>query len=167
MRLMTRILELRSKINSQINSLNNTAASARAGANGIPKNREHKVEEELRWLLKTNKPECPANFKSLKINYGRANYHLVPDEESQGDWKLATTIHGDRLTGDDPRQCDECKYKEGLEEVLNILAVCGFIRRGEEKSEAGTPPKHGLDDLDPLQDYRRRSSRRSTSAYYY
>ena len=150
LRLIIRIFELRSKINSQIDGLNKTMPLARDPLSGDLNRQEPKVEEELRRLL--------------KINDSGADRYCLPHEEDREDWRLATKIHWDGLTRDE-LQCRECKHKEGLEEVLNILAVCGFIRREGGKLETG-PLKRGFEDRNPLQDSRRQISRRSISLYY-
>jgi len=150
-RLITRIFELRSKINSQIDRLNKAMPLARDPLSGDLDQQEPKVEEELRRLL--------------KINYCQADRYRLPSEEDREDWRNATMIHWDRLTRDE-LQCRECKHKEGLEEVLNILAVCGFIRREEEELETGTLQR-SFDYPNPLQDHRAQTRRRSMSPSYY
>jgi hypothetical protein len=149
---MTRILELRSRIRSQIDDLNSTVSPAKDPSSGNSNDQEPKAEEAMRRLLKTN-------------NRTTNPYELT--EEERREWRLATTIRQDGFVGGEPRQCKECKYKEGLEEVINILAVCGFLRRGEEGSGIETPRQRGLDELDPLQDPRKPIWKQPMSPFYY
>jgi len=137
LRLITRILELRSKINSQINSL----------SSGL--NKQEPKGEELRRLLKINGFGLSPDF-----SYREGDLHLTPDEKGHEEWRLAAMNHLDRLPSESQR-CKECKYKEGLEEVLNILAVCGFVERGEGERELGPLSSNG------------QTRRRSTSSSYY
>lgn len=128
MRLITKILELRSKINTQMNTLNNSSLGKNPLNNNLSNKSESDIEEKIRGLLKAKESEAPADFKSLNINYEKADYHLVPDDDNL-EWKLDSTTKRNRIARTHPQKCDECKYKEGIEEALNILAVCGFIRR--------------------------------------
>jgi len=163
-RLILRILELRAKINAQIDGLNNTIIPTRKTTNNDPEKREPDIEEELKWLLKTRELQGIPSDLRPKTNHDEADHDYGHKEELK-EWGLATGIHEDELPRDELQQCRECRYKEGLEEVLNVLSICGFIRRDEKKRGTGT--QGVVDDLNLPQLPRGYVSKCPISAFYY
>ena len=89
------------------------------------------ILKNLYEIMKKDKEKPPAVLKSLRVNYDNKNRWRSPNPLASEKKTWITTPPVKRPT-DPSKKCKDCKYKEGLEEVLNILALCGFIKKPKE-----------------------------------
>lgn len=151
--LILRILELRSKVNSQVERLNKALTQADPPPDGSTSGHQTEPEEPT-WRVERREPQdLRSAFKAFMAS-------SPPLSEPREEW-IPEAIRGDEFLHGERSQCRECRYKEGLEEILNILAVCGLIRR-RDASRRDDQDESGL-----LQAHLVQGKRHVSSAFYY
>ncbi len=117
MKLILRILKLRTKISTQLGELEDNS----------------KAHTSSRSNLATDLTDIPAIMKSLRVNFNNEDYIFLPSTVPA---KEANHGHPDlsafkKLLEEREKKgeldCETCKYRECMEELLNILTLCGFI----------------------------------------
>lgn len=119
LRLLLRILRLRTKITTQLGELQD----------------DREDRPQRRTDLAADLTDIPAVMKSLRVNFNNEDYLFVPsalpDHEVDRQHSDLRTLKKQleerekRGEGD----CVTCKYRECMEELLNILMLCGFVPR--------------------------------------
>ena len=120
LRLLLRILRLRTKISTQLGEFQDDRA-------------EH---PQSRSDLVNDLTDIPAVMKSLKVNFNNEDYLFLPsaDPGTEADHRppdlstLRRQLEAREKRGEG--DCETCKYRECMEELLNILTLCGFVPRG-------------------------------------
>ena len=123
--LVKRLLLLNHKLKSQIEDLSQRSSSNKREPKFLQKNSQ--IKQSSFKILKKGEETPPAFLKSLSVNYdGKGQWvsknPLIFENEN---WTIIPSIK----RSNDQEICVECKCKEGLEEILNILSVCGFIKK--------------------------------------
>ncbi len=127
--LVKRILVLNYRLKSQLEALgqqNPTSRRERESSKDTPP-----TLESLLKIVKREVEKPPAYLSSLNVHYdgkGRWTSTEPPMSENE-EWISVPSVKRQV----DVDVCADCKYKEALEEVLNIFSVCGFVRRFESE----------------------------------
>jgi hypothetical protein len=117
MRLILRILKLRTKISTQLGELED----------------DHKEHPLSRSDLAADLTDIPAVMKSLRVNFNNEDYlflpSVVPDNEADHRHSDLSTFKKqlEERENKGEQDCETCKYRECMEELLNILTLCGFV----------------------------------------
>jgi hypothetical protein len=117
LRLLLRILRLRSRISTQLGELED----------------DGKGHSPSKSDLAADLTDIPAVMKSLRVNFNNEDYlflpSAIPDSEADPRHSDLSTLkkqleeRENRGEGD----CETCKYRECMDELLNILTMCGFV----------------------------------------
>jgi hypothetical protein len=150
-RTVVRIFFLGSKIKAQIEALD--YISSINGKARLQQDQENHPEiRDLLEKMAENREKSPAVLKSLRVNYYDrdlwSSSNPLDDEKER--WinsphtKAPVNLHGD---------CTDCEYKRGMEEVLNMLSVCGFIEKlSKREPEPDFPPPAKEPSIGPLEE---------------
>jgi len=127
-----RILLLKTKINSQIDTLDQYKPTNTDDSTS-PQLQNDEIVKRLNEILSKEKTISPATLKSLSVNYNNKSRWLTsnPLSPEKEEWISTPLLKGQTAPPRTENKCLDCKYKEGLEEVLNMLSVCGFIKKPE------------------------------------
>lgn len=142
-----RILSLRSKIKSQIGTLDQISSINEKTKPQNDQGNPLRISDLLK-KMEDDKEKTQATLKSLRVNYDDKDLWLSPNplEDENGKWVRAQQI---KAPINAEKTCGECDYREGLEEVLNILSLCGFIDK-LNKGENNLPPFTKEPSIKPL-----------------
>lgn len=137
-----RILLLKTKINTQIDTLDQFKPN---GINEFSSGSqdEKEIVKRLNEILNKEKSTSNAFLKSLSVNFNNKSrwQSSNPLSSEKEEWVVTPLLKKQNVPSPNGNKCIECKYKEGLEEILNMLSVCGFIKKPDsEKSEQEMQP---------------------------
>jgi len=136
-KLLTRIFLLKSKIRSQVEALDQHRSATRNLSKPPQTKNNHETLKDL-FETQEEKEQPPATLKFLRVNYNDKINWLSPNPlaDEKETWITAPSI---KRPTESSKTCEYCRYKEGLEEVLNILSVCGFIKKPKKEINQDFP----------------------------
>lgn len=124
--ILKRIILLNSRLKDQLEELSKQPSNNK-NEQSLQSNLD-RTRNLYKMMEKDERPP-PAYLKSLSVNYDGKGRWITSDPLVSETEKWAVVPSPKRSNNQD--KCTYCKYKEGLEELLNILSVCGFIRKPE------------------------------------
>jgi len=125
--LIKRLVILNNNLKAQIEALSQQASKGKGESEFLQNNQN--MAKNLFKAIRKDEDTPPAYVKSLSVNYGdRSRWTSADPLASENEkWVATPPINKEKDTA--KNNCANCRYKEGLEEVLNILSVCGFIKK--------------------------------------
>jgi hypothetical protein len=144
-----RIFLLGSKIKAQIEALD--YISSINGKAKLQKDQENNPKiRDLFERVTENKEKPLAILKSLRVSYNDkdlwSSSNPLDDEK-----EMWVNLPHAKTTDNIHRVCRDCEYKQGTEEVLNMLSVCGFIKK-LSKREPDFPPVAKEPSMEPFEE---------------
>jgi hypothetical protein len=126
--LLKRLLILNYRLKSQIEDLNKRSSTNKQEPE--PLQQDSELKKNPLKVIPKDESTSPAFLKSLSVKYGGKGHWVSKDplQIENENWTVVPSI----TKSNNPETCTDCKYKEGLEEVLNILSVCGIIKKTTE-----------------------------------
>ena len=133
---LKRIILLNSKLKDQLEELNKQPLNDK---NEQPLQSNLDRTRNLYKTVKKDEETPPAYLKSLSVNYNGKGRWVTSDPHGfeTEKWSVVPSTKGNA----DQDKCTYCRYKEGLEEILNILSLCGFVTKpGSDISTSSHKP---------------------------